>query len=73
MSCVDFVLANVVGRIHSKRMNFLLPKAVGDDQDIPFSTVASRNAYIPEVISPMFPYPLIACKTDDIDPELYEW
>jgi hypothetical protein len=48
-------------------------KVVGDDTGIPFSTVASRSAYIPQVVSRTFAYPLIACNTDDIDEELYDW
>lgn len=47
--------------------------AVGDDQNIPFSQVTSRSAYIPQVYSPMFPYPLIACDSDAVDEELYDW
>lgn len=47
--------------------------SVGDDQGTPFSQVASRSAYIPEVASSLFAYPLIACDTDDIDDELYAW
>jgi len=47
--------------------------AVGDDQNIPFSKVASRSAYIPQVASPLFAYPLVACNTDKIDEELYDW
>lgn len=47
--------------------------AVGDDQNIPFSQVAARSAYIPQVESPLFSYPLLACDTDEIDEELYDW
>ena len=46
---------------------------VGDDQSTPFSQVASRSAYVPQVRSSLFPYPLIACDTDDVDEELYDW
>lgn len=48
-------------------------KAVGDDQGIPFSSVTSRSAYLPSVTSRLFAYPLIACNTDGIDEELYDW
>lgn len=48
-------------------------KAVGDDQNIPYSEVKSRSAYIPQVVSPLFAYPLLACNTADVDEELYEW
>jgi hypothetical protein len=47
--------------------------SVGDDQGIAFSTVESRSAYIPQVTSQLFAYPLVACKTDDVDPELFDW
>jgi len=46
---------------------------VGDDQNIPFSSVESRSAYIPQVVSPQFSYPLLACSSDSIDEELYDW
>ena len=45
----------------------------GDDQGIPFSEVASRSAYIPQVRSPLFSYPLIACNSELIDEELFDW
>jgi hypothetical protein len=47
--------------------------AVGDDQGINYSDVTSRSAYIPQVFSGLFSYPLIACNTDKIDEELYDW
>jgi hypothetical protein len=47
--------------------------AVGADKATPFSQVASRSGYIPQVMSSLFSYPLIACDSDDIDPELYDW
>jgi hypothetical protein len=50
-----------------------LYQAVGSDQNIPFSEVDSRNGYIPQVESPLFSYPLIACDSAKIDPELYDW
>lgn len=46
---------------------------VGDDQGIPFSQVEARSAYIPQVASPLFSYPLLACNTESIDEELYDW
>jgi hypothetical protein len=48
-------------------------KAVGDDQGIAYSDVTSRSAYIPQVASPLFTYPLVACNTDKIDEELFDW
>ena len=48
-------------------------EAVGDSQKIPYSKVASRSAYIPQVISNSFAFPLIACKIDGIDEELYHF
>jgi hypothetical protein len=47
--------------------------AVGEDQGINYSQVPSRSAYIPQVFSGLFAYPLIACSTDRIDEELYNW
>ena len=45
----------------------------GDDQEINFSEVPSINTYVPEVDSPFFSYPLLACNIDDIDTDLLEW
>mmetsp|Transcript_11710 Transcript_11710/g.14555 ORF Transcript_11710/g.14555 Transcript_11710/m.14555 type:complete len:180 (+) Transcript_11710:35-574(+) len=38
-----------------------------------FSKLEASAAYIPQVKSPEYSYPLVACCTEDIDPELYEW
>jgi hypothetical protein len=46
---------------------------IGEDQGIPYSSVTSRSAYIPAVKSSLFAYPLIACNTDGIDEELYDF
>ena len=45
----------------------------GDDQHIPFSEVPSISAYIPQVDSNVFSYPLLACTTQDMDPELLDF
>ena len=46
---------------------------VGESQGIPFSQVESRCAYIPQVYSDEFAFPLIACKIDDIDDEMFDF
>lgn len=48
-------------------------KAVGESQGIPYSTLRSRCAYIPQVTSNFFSHPLIACKIDDINEELFDF
>ena len=48
-------------------------QAVGDDQGIAFSDVAAICAYIPQVESPLFAYPLLACKSEGLDTNLYDW
>lgn len=49
-------------------------EAVGDDQGIPFSHVASISAYIPQVRSDHFPYPLLAVESSNgIFDDLCEW
>lgn len=48
-------------------------KACGEDQGIDFSEVATISSYIPQVQSDLFPHPLLAVDTDDVDEELYEW
>jgi len=46
---------------------------VGETQGIAWSEVDSRSAYIPQVGSPVFAYPLVACKTDGMDEELFDF
>eukprot|EP00977_Amphora_coffeiformis_P013123 scaffold3376_cov151-Amphora_coffeaeformis.AAC.3 len=48
-------------------------EARGDDMNIPFSEVASISAYVPQVESPVYSYPLLACNIDGIDPDLLDW
>jgi hypothetical protein len=48
-------------------------KPVGEDQGIAFSTVPSISAYVPQVSSPMYSYPLLACDTNGVDPDLFDW
>ena len=45
----------------------------GDDQGIAFSQVHSISAYVPQVSSTSYSYPLLACSVDGIDPELFDW
>ncbi len=47
---------------------------MGDDQNIPMRHVDSITAYIPQVLSDSFAYPLIACNVEKIkDSDLFEW
>lgn len=48
-------------------------EARGEDQGIDFSDVASPSVYVPQVASPVYAYPLLACNIDGIDPELLDW
>ena len=48
-------------------------QSVGDAQGIPFSEVPSRSTYIPQVASNQFPFPLIACKVDSLDEEVFDF
>lgn len=45
----------------------------GEDQGENFSELESSNIYIPQVESPVFSYPLLACTVDDIDPDMLDW
>jgi hypothetical protein len=45
----------------------------GKDQAIHFSEVASMSAFVPQVASKVFAYPLLACNIDNIDEELMDW
>ena len=47
---------------------------MGDDRNIPMRHVESMTAYIPQVPSDSFSYPLIACNVEKIkDSDLFEW
>ena len=46
---------------------------VGESQGKPFSEELSRSAYIPQVYSKSFAFPLIACQVDNIDTELFDF
>uniref|UniRef100_A0A7S4APN5 CSC1/OSCA1-like cytosolic domain-containing protein n=1 Tax=Pseudo-nitzschia australis TaxID=44445 RepID=A0A7S4APN5_9STRA len=48
-------------------------QSVGETQGIDYSDVTARSAYIPQVTSPTFPYPLIACNIDGIDHDLIDF
>jgi hypothetical protein len=48
-------------------------KESGDDQGINFSKVQTISAYIPQVKSKVFSYPLLACNIDRIDTDLLDW
>ncbi|CAJ1934872.1 unnamed protein product [Cylindrotheca closterium] len=48
-------------------------KAVGADKQIAFSTLDEIVGYIPQISSELFSFPLIACISEEVDPELYEW
>ena len=45
----------------------------GEDQHIPFSTVEGITTYIPQVPSQLYPYPLLGCRADKLDPDLFEF
>jgi hypothetical protein len=45
----------------------------GEDQGINFSDVASASVYVPQVASPVYAYPLLACNIDGIDTDLLDW
>eukprot|EP00934_Nitzschia_sp_Nitz4_P002286 Nitzschia sp. Nitz4//scaffold23_size168460//33505//37330//NITZ4_002208-RA/size168460-snap-gene-0.152-mRNA-1//-1//CDS//3329543602//2286//frame0 len=45
----------------------------GDEQGIAFHDVRNITGYIPQVRSPIFSYPLIACKCDKIGEQLFDW
>ena len=45
----------------------------GEDQGINFSDVPSISAYVPQVQSVVFSYPLLACSIEGIDEELMDW
>lgn len=48
-------------------------KECGEDQNIKFADVESKAAYVPQVYSSVFSFPLLACDSSSIDEELYDW
>lgn len=48
-------------------------KASGDDMGVSYSEVQSINTYIPQIDSPVFSYPLLACSIEGIDEDLFDW
>ena len=46
---------------------------VGEDQNKPFSQEENISAYIPQVVSSVYPHPLLATNFDEINPELLDW
>lgn len=48
-------------------------KHVGDDQGIHFSDVRGISAFIPQVESKVYSYPLLACDVHGLDDELFDW
>ena len=48
-------------------------KPVGKAQETPFTKVDFRSAYIPQVSSASFAFPLFACQIDNIDQELFDF
>jgi len=45
----------------------------GEDQHIDFSTVPAIDTYIPQIGSPYFNHPLLACVSEGIDENLFNW
>jgi hypothetical protein len=45
----------------------------GQDQEINFSDVPSISAYVPQIESPVFAYPLVACSIEGLDEDLFDW
>ena len=68
--CLGFVHGWYTGFMKMFRGSY---KSRGEDQNIPFSSVPSITTYIPEVESPIFPYPLLACNIDNTDSDLLAW
>lgn len=48
-------------------------KHCGDDQGIPFSQVRSISAFVPQVHSAVYSYPLMACQCSGVDTNLFDW
>ena len=46
---------------------------VGDDQGINYSDVKSISAYVPQVNSTVYSYPLLACDVKNVDPKVLGW
>lgn len=45
----------------------------GEDQGIHFSNVPSISAFVPQVVSHMYSYPLLACDVEGLAIDLFDW
>lgn len=68
---VVLIIGVIMVRIHRKVSGTNIPR--GEDQNIPFSDVRAIDSYIPNVSSPLIPYPLLLCNIQDIDTQLFNW
>lgn len=50
-----------------------ISQSIGKDMGIEFSKASSISAYIPQVRSSSFPYPLLACDVEGLDDYLFDW
>mmetsp|Transcript_24108 Transcript_24108/g.35726 ORF Transcript_24108/g.35726 Transcript_24108/m.35726 type:complete len:1034 (-) Transcript_24108:246-3347(-) len=48
-------------------------KPCGEDQGINFGDVDSKAAYVPQVYSNVFSFPLLACDASSLDAEAFDW
>mmetsp|Transcript_31652 Transcript_31652/g.42181 ORF Transcript_31652/g.42181 Transcript_31652/m.42181 type:complete len:399 (+) Transcript_31652:147-1343(+) len=48
-------------------------ECVGKDQKINYSDVDIISAFVPQVESSFFPYPLLCCNTEGLEEDLFDW
>merc|ERR1711957_214048 len=48
-------------------------RARGEDMGVNFSDVSTISSYIPQINSPMFAQPLVACSVTNLDKNLFDW
>ena len=68
---VVLILGVIMVRVYWRVSGKNIPR--GEDQNIPFSDVRAIDSYMPNVSSPLIPYPLLLCNIKDIDTQLFNW
>ena len=69
------VLWFFVYQAYNKMKKYFIGKyePVGEDQRINYSDVKSISAYVPQVNSSVYSYPLLACDVTNVDPKVIGW
>jgi hypothetical protein len=72
---LGFAALFIVFLVVKSVLNMFTAKHVscGEDQGIPFSQVPSISTFVPQVESSLYSYPLLACHSNGVDVDLFDW